>query len=223
MIESGRLVRACAGLLLAVAVNWLIMPATEAQNLVKEWSQVQIPPMPDLKSVSVDPTTTVFFMISMTQDNCNPKRPRCLATISLIAKLLGEARDHHLLVIHSLTRGGSQKAQLIPDLAPRDGEPLIPAGPGPDKFIGSNLDDILKEHGIKTVIVVGTQAETAILHTGAGAAFRGYNVVVPIDGMSSNTAFPELYTAYHLATTFRIAEFVALTETDKISFAESPK
>ena len=71
--------------------------------------------------------------------------------------------------------------------------------------------------------MVGTQAQTAVLHTGAGASFRGYNAVVPIDGMSSDTAFPELYTAWHLATTSRIAPFVTLTATDKISFAEVSK
>ena len=211
--------RLCAGFLLAAAANGLAMVAPVAQALVKEWDQVKIPPMPELKPAVVDPATTAFFMISMTQDNCNSKRPRCAATIPPIAKLLREARDHQLLVIHSLTRGGSKKEQLIPDLEPRDGEPLIPAGPGPDKFIGSNLDEILKQHGIKTIVVVGTQAETAILHTGAGAAFRGYHVVVPVDGMSSNNAFPELYTAYHLATTFRIAEFVTLTTIDKVGFA----
>ena len=109
----------------------------------------------------------------------------------------------------------------MPELAPRDAEPVLPAGPGPDKFIDSDLDNILKSRGVKTLIVVGTQAQTAVLHTGAGAAFRGYRVVVPIDGMSSDTAFPELYTAWHLATTSRIGEFVTLTATEMIEFTGS--
>jgi nicotinamidase-related amidase len=137
----------------------------------------------------------------------------------MIAMLLRNARDHHLLIVHSLTRSGSVEDQTVTELMPQAGEPVIPAGPGPDKFIGSNLDGILKEHGIKTIIVVGTQAQTAVLHTGAGSAFRGYRVVVPIDGMSSDTAFPEVYTAWHLATTSRIGEFVTLTSTNRIGFS----
>lgn len=211
-----------AGLLFA-GLSVLAAPSSaRADSLVQEWKRVQIPTMPELKPFIADPTTTALFMISMTRETCNPEqRPRCAATIPAIAKLLQGAREHKMLVIHSLTRGGATFDQLVKELTPRDGEPVIPAGPGPDKFIASNLDEILKQHGIKTVIVVGTQAQTAVLHTGAGSAFRGYRVVIPIDGMSSDTAFPELYTAWHLATTSRIGEFVTLTSTDMISFANA--
>ena len=213
----------CARLSFVVAATLSALPSVKGETLAEEWGQVRIPPMPALKPVTVEPATTALFMISLTQETCNPKkRPRCAATIPRIAKLLHAARDHHLLVIHSLTRGGAAKDQLVKDLAPRVGEPVIPAGPGPDKFIGSDLGFILTEHGIKTLIIVGTQAQTAVLHTGAGSAFRGYRVIVPIDGLSSDSAFPELYTSWHLATTSRIGEFVTLTSTDMISFAEGP-
>ena len=38
---------------------------------------------------------------------------------------------------------------------------------GPDKFIGSDLEKTLKDKGIKTVVAMGTQAQTSVLHTGA--------------------------------------------------------
>ena len=89
---SGRLGRGCVGLLLTVTANWLITPAAEAQGLVKEWSQVQIPPMPPIKQATVDPTTTALFIISMTLETCEPvKRARCAATVPGIAKLLQAA------------------------------------------------------------------------------------------------------------------------------------
>ena len=56
---------------------------------------------------------------------------------------------------------------------------------GPDKFRNTDLEKILKDKGITTVIVVGTAANGAVLFTASGAAFRGMNVIVPVDGMSA--------------------------------------
>ena len=77
---------------------------------------------------------------------------------------------------------------------------------------------MLKDHGIKTVITVGTQVQTAVLHTAAEAALRGYKVIVPIDGMSGNSLYPEQYTAWHLANTERVMQQVTLTTVDLIGY-----
>jgi len=69
---------------------------------------------------------------------------------------------------------------------------------GDDKFLNTDLETILKDHGVKTVIVTGTAAHGAVLHTGDEAALRGFNVIVPVDGLSAETPFAELYVAYNL-------------------------
>jgi nicotinamidase-related amidase len=89
---------------------------------------------------------------------------------------------------------------------------------GPDKFINSDLEKTLKDKGIKTVVPMGTQAQTSVLHTGGEAALRGFKVVVPVDAMSSDDLFPELYTAWHLAHAARISDQVTLTRLDMIGF-----
>ena len=68
------------------------------------------------------------------------------------------------------------------------------------------------------MILTGTAAQTTVLHTGAAAALRGMRVVVPVDGMSSNDAFGELYTAWHLASAARIMNQVTLTTVDMIAY-----
>ena len=57
----------------------------------------------------------------------------------------------------------------------------------------------------KTVVAMGTPAQTSVLHTAGAAALPGFNVIVPVDGMSADDVFPEIYTAWHLATAARIA------------------
>jgi nicotinamidase-related amidase len=61
---------------------------------------------------------------------------------------------------------------------------------GPDKFINSDLEKTLKDKGIKTVVAMGTQAQTSVLHTSATAALKGFKVIVPVDGMSADGVFP---------------------------------
>ena len=89
---------------------------------------------------------------------------------------------------------------------------------GPDKFINSDLEKTLKDKGIKTVIAIGTQAQTSVLHTAGAAALRGFKVVVPVDGMSADDLFPELYTAWHLSTAARISNQVTLTRMDMVGY-----
>lgn len=74
-------------------------------------------------------------------------------------------------------------------------------------------------HGVFSQgISVGTQAQTSVLHTAGAAALRGFSVVVPVDGVSSDDVFPEFYTAWHLSTASRIADKTTLTKTDMVEF-----
>ena len=61
-------------------------------------------------------------------------------------------------------------ADVIKDVAPAAGEPSVLSGP--DKFLNTDLEKILKEKGITTVIAVGTSSNGAVLYTASGAAFR---------------------------------------------------
>src|SRR3989454_7188467 len=119
--------------------------------------------------------------------------------------------------IYSVAVPGSVAADILKELAPAAGELVLPPL-GPDKFINSDLEKILKGKGIKTVVALGTQAQTSVLHTGAAAALRGFKVIVPVDGMSSDEVFPELYTAWHLANAARISAQVTLTRLDMIGY-----
>jgi nicotinamidase-related amidase len=119
-------------------------------------------------------------------------------------------------VLYTLA-GTSKRTDIIKEVAPLDSEQAL-SGAGPDKFVGIDLDAILKGKNIKTLIAVGTAAEGAVLHTAAGAAFRGYDAVVPVDGMSSTNLYAEQYTAWHLANAPRLADHVKLTKVDMIKF-----
>ena len=90
---------------------------------------------------------------------------------------------------------------------------------GSDKFIGSDLEQRLKDRGVKTAIVTGTSAQGAVAGTSNGAVQRGYKAVVPVDGMSAEDPYNEQYTAWHLYKgPAGLTENVTLTRSDLINF-----
>jgi hypothetical protein len=87
-----------------------------------------------------------------------------------------------------------------------------------NRYPDFDLDRVFKDRGIKTIITVGTQVQTAVLHTAAEAALRGYKVIVPVDGMSGDSLYPEQYTAWHLTHTQRIMQQVTLTRVNLVGY-----
>ena len=189
------------------------------QGIIGEWANVQLPPVPELKPVTVDPKTTALLVLDMMKGNCGA-RPRCLATIPNVKKLLEAARAHGMMVVYNLTGAGKIEDMVDLSLAPRPGEFMVKGSGGADKFVNSNLDAGLKERGIKTVIVTGTSAQGAVGGTTNGAAQRGYKAVVPIDGMSAEDAFNELYAIWHIyqGGPVNLTSNATVTRSDLIKF-----
>ena len=207
--------KSIAGVL--AAITGLAIPAAQADSVIDEWATVKAPPPPELKPVSIDAASTALVVMDISTQSCTvEKRPRCVAMLPKVQKLIGEARAKGILVLYTLA-GTSKRTDIIKEVAPLDTEQAL-SGAGPDKFVGIDLDAILKGKNIKTIIAVGTAAEGAVLHTAAGAAFRGYDAVVPVDGMSSTNLYAEQYTAWHLANAPRLADHVKLTKVDMIKF-----
>ena len=191
-------------------------PASAQQTVIDEWATIKTPPAPELKQVTVDPKTTALLLLDFVKQSCNEqRRPRCVASVPATKNFLAEARTHHVLVIYSYVDRGTL-ADTLPELAPMGDEPAVHSGP--DKFFSTDLEKILKDHGIKTVIVTGTAAHGAVLHTGDEAAIRGFNVIVPVDGMSAEDAFIERYVAYNFAHAPGVSAKSTLTRYNMIKF-----
>jgi nicotinamidase-related amidase len=199
---------------LAVTVALFAGSSPARADVIDEWTTITAPPPPALKPAALDPKTTALLMLDFLPPNCGAS-PRCMATLPKVRTLLDAARAAHALVVYSEFPGVPMSAILAP-VAPLGGEPNVVTIA--DKFINTNLDQILKEHGIKTVVVVGAAANGAVLYTGSDASMRGYKVVVPVDGMSLNSPFAEQYTAVNLATAPTVGQNVTLTRTGMVTF-----
>ena len=189
----------------------------QSKTIIDEWASVQAPKPPELKPVKIDdPKTTAYLVLDIVKQTCNnERRPRCVTSVPKIQGFLKQARARGLAVIYSKT-SSTTPADIIEDVAPIEGEPMVSAAA--EKFYKTDLEKILQEKGIKTVIVVGTAAHGAVLFTGTEAAKRGFKVIVPVDGMSAENTYIEQYTAWHLVNNPSYAAQVTLTKFDTINF-----
>ena len=205
----------------ASAVLAAVSAPVFAGDITTEWASVKSPPVPELKPVTVDPKTTALLVLDFMKGNCG-QRPRCLATIPNVKKLLDTARARNVMVFYTLVGQDPTPAGMVDQsLAPHADDFIVKGSAGAgDKFINSNLDQGLKEKGITTVILTGTSAQVAVGGTANGAAQHGYKAVVPVDGMSSENAYDEQYAAWHIykGGSQVLVKNATLTRSDLIKF-----
>jgi nicotinamidase-related amidase len=210
---------------LAAAVFTYAAPA-RAETIIDEWSSVKVPPAPTLKSVTLDPKTTALLVIDIIKQTCNMKmRPRCVASIPKVQKLLAEARAKGVYVIYTLfpsprpaTFPNPKISDYVPELAPKGDEPIVTAFV--DKFMlgdkDTGLQKLLKDKGIKTLVPIGVASHNGVLFTSVMASLRGFDVVVPVDGMAGNNAYEDQAADYILTSS--IVYKVTLTSVDMLKF-----
>ncbi len=181
-----------AGALAAVLAGVAIMRFASAPRMVFAMPASQQSTVPPPVAVQLDPQTTALLILDVTSTICTP-RPACVSTLPVDAALLKQARDTQTLVVYSMTPGAFS---ILPQVAPQGNEPVV-AGRA-DKFYDTDLDDVLKSKGIKTVVIVGYVINGAVLYTSFGANLRAYSVVVPVDGTGSDDPFATALAFYQL-------------------------
>ncbi|HOF05001.1 MAG TPA: cysteine hydrolase [Syntrophales bacterium] len=206
-----------SGILGMILIGLTAAAPVTAATVIDEWGSVSVPAPPQLREVKLPAAATALLLLDFNRQVCNDeRRPRCVASIPAVSRLLNAAREKGVLIVYSLTAGASVR-DIAPELAARPDDPVVTSGP--DKFLGTDLERILRDHRIKTVIVTGTAAHGAVISTAAGAAFRGLQVVLPVDGISAESLYPEQYTVWHLLNAPRVSAMTTVTKTGLIGFA----
>lgn len=195
----------------------LTCPALAGSSIVDQWDQAVPPAAPAIGPVTVNAADTALLVLDMEERTCNEeRRPRCLETLPRIAALLGRARAGGMFVAHSQI---SSPTPILPEVTPAPGEPVVSSGV--DKFRNTDLESILAGRGIRTVIVTGTAAHGAVLHTATAAAQRGLRVIVPVDCLSAASLYTEQAAVWCLLDGPGTRRAVTLTTSETITITKA--
>jgi nicotinamidase-related amidase len=104
------------------------------------------------------------------------------AVVSNVGSLVEKARREQIPVVwvqHSdeQTVRGSERWQIVPELAPDAAEPLVEKHYG-DSFEDTTLEAVLSDLGVGRLVVVGAQTDACIRSTLHGAFTRGYDATL---------------------------------------------
>jgi len=97
---------------------------------------------------------------------------------------------------------GTSGSEVIPDLNIQKGDHVIEKSTY-SSFFNTELDSVLKRHGVDEVIIVGVTTDICVRHTAADAFFRGYKVIIPkecvqtISDEIQERALDEMKRLYH--------------------------
>lgn len=171
---------------------------------------VKVPALPLERRVRLPAAETALIVVDMQNDFARRGGalfvPGTRETIAPIRGLLKKAREKGVMTVFTQdwhlpgdpefriwgphARAGTPGAEVIRPLSPRPRDALIQKLTY-DAFHGTSLDLLLRQRGIRNLLVVGTVSNICVLHTAGKASLYGYWVVVAEDGVSSLTPFDQ--------------------------------
>jgi nicotinamidase-related amidase len=104
--------------------------------------------------------------------------------LSRVAALAGRARPAGVPVVYLRQRIDGVPADVDPALTPEPGDVVLDKDSA-DSFLGTTLDDVLREHAVRTVVVTGYATEYCVDSTARSALSHGYDLVLVADGHST--------------------------------------
>jgi nicotinamidase-related amidase len=179
----------------ALAVLAMALPAEDPSAQLRERI---------LRSLEERPKPrAALLVIDMLNDHLTPggsvEVPRARDIVPALAARLDEARAAGVPVVYVVDRhdpddsdldawtthniAGSKGAEVWPPLEPKPGDRVVPKATY-SAFVGSELDTVLAELAVDTLVLTGCLTEIGIMATASDALQRGYAVEVPPDSQA---------------------------------------
>jgi len=158
-------------------------------------------------SKRLDPANTCLLLFDFLVGHVGKDPKRYAPVLANVAKLLAAARTRGAMVAYAradhradggttastlhdagprgrLIMGGTPEAEIVPELAPRAGEYMVPKHRW-SAFHGTYLDTALRTRHVDTIILTGGSTEIGVSSTAYAARDLDYNLVIATDACTS--------------------------------------
>lgn len=78
---------------------------------------------------------------------------------------------------------GTPEVEVLPELGPEPDDLVLTRTHGLDPMTGTDLDPVLRNLGVRTIVVTGVSVNIAVTNLVMDAVNRGYDVVLPRDAV----------------------------------------
>ena len=109
---------------------------------------------------------------------------------------------------------GSKRQAVVEALAPHDGDYVLTRFHGLTPFHGTELDQVLRNLGVRTVVATGVSVNVGVLGLSIEAVNSGYQVVVPRQAVAGT---PDEYVEQVFTHTLRF--LATVTTVDEVAAA----
>jgi nicotinamidase-related amidase len=103
---------------------------------------------------------------------------------------------------------GTEGAEVIKELDKRP-EDIVVKKKRYSAFYNTDLDDILREKGVDTLVLTGVLTDICVMHTATDAAMRNYKIIVPENCVASSTEENHKWAIKHMKEILLEVEVIA--------------
>lgn len=157
------------------------------------------PNRPEPQKLKLDVKTTVVLVLDLSARCENPEEA-CSKLMAPLSGFLERARQAKVPIVYTISaagKGTSLGEVAAPLKSPASETVLFPDAF--DKFMGGELKLKLDKHNCKSLVIVGSATNFAVLYTATTAArIYRYDIVIPLDGVNANRQYEHEYAIHQL-------------------------
>jgi nicotinamidase-related amidase len=157
------------------------------------------PNRPEPQPVKLDGKATAIVVLDLSR-RCESPQEVCSELMPPLAEFLDRARSALVPIIYTISAAGkgTPLGEVAAPLKRRESEPVLYPDAF-DKFMDGALKAELDKRSCRSLIIVGSATNFAVLYTATTAAriFR-YDVVIPLDGVNAKRSYEHEYAIHQM-------------------------
>jgi nicotinamidase-related amidase len=157
------------------------------------------PNRPQPEQLKLDSKTTAVVVLDLSARCENPNEV-CAQLMEPLGKFLERARKASVPILYTISAAarGTAMSEVAAPLQRRASEAVLYPD-GFDKFMGGELKAELDKSNCRSLIIVGSATNFAVLYTATTAArIYRYDVVIPLDGVNARRQYEHEYAIHQM-------------------------
>jgi len=157
------------------------------------------PNRPEPQSLKLDSKTTVIAVLDLSV-RCEEPSEVCSKLMQPLGDFLDRARRAAVPILYTISAAGkgTPLGEAAGPLKRRASEPILYPDAF-DKFMDGELKAELDRHSCRSLVIVGSATNFAVLYTATTAArIHKYQVVIPLDGVNAKRNYEHEYAIHQM-------------------------